>query len=153
VRHGGAALVTLGILAGCGGDGESDRSAGGALAWSQKPTVVSSTEVTGARVLTGRVRNDSLRAVKLRSRDLRLLDRGGRRVEADFGFVGAYVRPDQPRNRSEEGVPESEQRRVGAVVKLEPGDFAPLSASWIERGPGGPPARLDYGSGSLSVPR
>ena len=136
------------VLAGCGG-GEDSQGGGRDLVWTAKPSVIESSEVRGARILMGRVRNDSLRRIELRSRDLRMLDAGGERVKASFGFVGAYVRPDQPRNRLEEGLPDVERRRVGLILTLEPGDAAPLTASWVH----GRPERIDYGKGSLPIAR
>lgn len=143
-----SALLAALAVAGCGG-GEDSQGGDRALVWADKPRVVESSEVKGARILMGRVRNNSLRRIELLSKDLRMLDAGGGRVKASFGFVGAYVRPDQPRNRPEEELPDVEKRRVGLIVTLEPGDAAPLTASWVD----GRPERIDYGKGSLPIAR
>jgi hypothetical protein len=55
-----------------------------------------------------------------------------------------------PQNRGEE-IPPAEQLRIGLRVRLFPGREAPLTVSWRVREDR--VARIDYGSGSLPVPR
>jgi len=135
----------------CGGS-DGDASGAGGLSWVGEPQVTVSPDVPGVRIVTGRVRNESLRRLELASSDLRLKTAEGQSLEADFGFVGAYVRPDQPRNRSEEGLPESERERVGLAARLEPGATTAITGSWrVPKRPAGA-LRIDYRTGFLPIP-
>jgi hypothetical protein len=107
----------------------------------------------GERILTGTVRNDSLRRLELKAESVRLLDADGRQIEADAGFLGGYVAPDEAQNREPDldDVSEDEQRRRGRILRLEPGRTAPLSVSWRARRGQRSPVRIDYGPGFLPV--
>ena len=143
------AAVALTML-GCGGEGREEK-----LAWMGRPRVVVPPDLPHDRILSGRVRNDSDEPLRLRVEDLRLEGAGGRGLEADFGFIAGYVMPDATQNRAPDLDQSSgaEKRRLGRVVELEPGETAPLTVAWRLR-PGEPRrARLDYGTGSLTVSR
>jgi hypothetical protein len=142
------------FVAVCGGGAQAGKRG---LAWEGKPTVrVSPT--TGARVLIGRVKNESVRdQFKIRAQDLKLLDQEGQPIRASVVFVSSFVRSIYPQSgrpgarRSD--FPEAEQRRIGALAVLRSGESVPLTVSWSElRGPR-IAARIDTGHGDLSVPK
>lgn len=135
-------------LAGCGG-GDDDTA--GALRWEGEPRVATPETLPDERVLTGRVANDSLEPLELESTELNLLDEHGNRVPGQAVFLSGYVLPPEPRNRGPVELPEGERRRLGQIVRIEPGGQAPISVAWrIEDGR--EPVRVDYGSGSLELP-
>ena len=98
----GAALASVCAVAGlasCGGD--SDSAGTGDLSWAGQPRVTASPDVPGVRIVTGRVRNDSLRRLRLSARDL-----GRRGFDRDTGFglldIGeALSRKPTPRDPGE----------------------------------------------------
>jgi hypothetical protein len=146
-----AAAVVIALLtaAGCGGDGNGANP----LAWKEDPDLVVPPRLPGDRILRGEVTNGSLDRVVVEARDLKLVDGEGRRVEGTATFLSSYVHSIYPPTRGPSPYPESERERVGQIARIEPGKSAPLTVSWHE--PKGPrtPVKIDYGSGSLSIPR
>jgi hypothetical protein len=145
-----AAVVVIALLtlAGCGGD----ENGANPLAWKEDPDLVVPPRLPGDRILSGEVTNGSLDRVEIDAKDIRLLDRDGRRVEGTATFLGSYVHSIYPPTRGPTPFPEGERQRLGQVARLEPGKSAPLTVSWHE--PKGPrtPVRIDYGKGSLPIP-
>jgi hypothetical protein len=143
-----AALALLALAAaGCGGgDGEQR---GGALVWSERPSLL---VATGApdRVLLGKVRNDSLEPVEIRAADVSVLDADGGRIAATAIFTHGLARPLYQQDRDRQ-LPESDARRIGRIVSLKPGQEAPLAIGWRQRSGDATPARIDYGAGSLAI--
>ncbi len=149
MRRGAAlALATL-ALGGCGG-GEDQAS--GDLTWVETPRVFTAEAPADARVLQGEVRNDSLRRVDLTPGDLRLVARDGAPVKASVVFIDYFLHGLHPPTR-EPQLPDSELRRTGRKVRLEPGQATPLTVSWSAETTPEPPVRVDYGAGSLPVPK
>jgi hypothetical protein len=146
-----AAALALSLAAGgCGSDGDS----AGELKWDGKPSVMRHPTLPADHILTGAVRNDGLRPLRLEARDLRLVDAEGRKVNATAVFLRGYLHSLYPPTRPPAGgVPEREQQRIGRVLKLEPGKTAPLTLSWRLAPGAGPPVRADYGTGSLPIPK
>lgn len=135
-------------LAGCG---DGDERGGGPLRWEGTPHLDTPATLPDERVLSGRVANDSLELLELEAADLRLLDEHGDHVPGQAVFLTGYVLPPEPRNRGPVELPERERRRLGQIVRVEPGEQAPISVAWrIEDGR--EPVRLDYGRGSLELP-
>lgn len=141
------------FVAGCGGGEQVGKSG---LNWEGKPTLrVSPT--TGARVLIGKVKNESVRdQLEIRAQDVKLLDQKGQPIRASAVFASSFVRSLYPQSgrpgarRSD--FPEAEQRRIGALAVLRSGESVPLTVSWSEPG-GRTAARIDTGHGDLSVPK
>jgi hypothetical protein len=121
----------------------------GALVWEQKPHVYRNPELPNDRVLRGVVRNDSLRIMTLKARDLDVRGAEGKEMESAAVFAPTFIRGVFPSNRGSE-IPESEQLRIGLRARIEPGKAVPITVSWRERGE--PAALVDYGTGSLPVP-
>lgn len=135
-------------LAGCGG---GDDDGAGALRWEGEPRVAAPETLPDERVLSGRVTNDSLDPVDLEAADFRLVDGDGERVPGQVAFLTGYVLPPEPRNRGPVELPDRERRRLGQVVRIEPGTAAPISIAWRIEG-GREPTRVEYRGGSLALP-
>jgi hypothetical protein len=153
---GGGILATAALaLAGCGDGGASAGTP--QLAWDGKPRLVKSE--TGARVLIGKVKNQSLGSekFKIKARALKLVDQQGRPIKASVVFASSYVRSLYPQNGRPGGVrsefPEAEQQRIGDLAVLRSGETTPLTVSWNEPSASHRPARVVYRGGSLPVPR
>lgn len=125
----------------------------GDLVWEGKPRLVVPKRLPRDRILTGKVRNDSLRPVQLSARELRVVDEAGKRVAASVLFLQTYVHGLYPPTRRPKELPEAELRRTGRKAVIEPGKSAPLTVSWRQRADGHGPARLDFGTGTLAIPR
>jgi hypothetical protein len=142
------------VLAGCGGGG-GDPAGEPRVAWDGTPVLRAST--TGARVLSGTLKNGSSRELRLEAPDVKVLQADGEAVRSTTAvFSSSFVRSVFPHNGVQPGsasdYPEAEQRRVGYLAVLDPGKTAPLTASWLEPR-GAPPAkRIMVGSSSLPVP-
>lgn len=119
--------------------------ADGALEWHGAAQVMRVPELPRDRVLSGQVHNPSERELDLSADRVQLLDAHGRELESTARFTagfghGLYSPTDPPRESAE-----LEQRRLGEIVTIAPGESAPLTLSWrLPRG-GRPPvlARVD----------
>ena len=103
------------------------------------------------RILTGVVRNDSMRIVEVKAGDIQVFTSEGDRLKSAGIFLGSFSRGlyAGPRKGQASDI---EQRRTGRLLRVGPGGEQPLTVSW-RVGPEGPAAaRIEYGSGSLSVP-
>jgi hypothetical protein len=141
-----ALALVVPAFGGCGG-GDS----GPPLAWESAPRLI--TTPTEARVLVGRVTNHSSGQLALSAKGLKLLDAQGRRLPASTIFLASFVKSNFPHNKGRLRIPEEEQVRLGEIAKIDPGKSVPLTVSWREpRGPRAA-ARIDYGKGSLPVPK
>jgi hypothetical protein len=143
-----AVMVAAAALAGCSGD-DADHGSGD-LVWTKDPLLVTPPNLPGDRVLAGTVRNDSLRRIDLVARDLTLRTAGGDEVAGTAIFNQTYERTVFPRNRGD-ATPVGEELRIGLRASLQPGKEAPLTVAWHVRD--GRPVRIEYGFGSLPVPR
>ena len=147
-----AALVVFAILlpvTGCGAEGDGANP----LEWKGEPDVIVPPKLRGDRILRGDVANGSLDRVVVEAKDIRLLDADGRRVVGTATFLSTYVHSIFPPTNQPSPYPESERQRLGQVARIQPGKSAPLTVSWHE--PKGPrtPVRIDYGNGTLPIPR
>lgn len=144
-----ATALTALAAAGCGDD-EPPRDP---LAWARAPVVERSPTLPDDRVMSARVRNTSGEPVELRADDVAVLDGGGRPLRSSAAFLSGFVYSHVPYNRGRDELPSAlprrEQERLGRVVRIDAGGEAPLTVSWR----GGGAARVDYGRGSLPVPR
>ncbi len=143
-----AAIALLGLVL---GDGEAEERGSGPLSWAREPRVTTPERLPEDRILSGRVRNDSLRRLRIPAGEVRLVAEGGEVVESSAVFVSSYLHGLYPPTRQPEELPDSELRRTGRLALIEPGESAPVTVAWhvVE---GSRPLRLDYGSGSLPVP-
>jgi len=151
-RAGLAALAITAIAAaGCGGGGSGHRP--GALAWAGKPLVFRSHDLPHDRVVVAHVRNVGKSTLHLIAARLVVRDANGRALKSSAGFTttfahglfGAYQKPNP--------VPAAELIRLGKVVYLAPGASVPFYAAWRLGPHSREPVHVDYGVGSLAVPR
>jgi hypothetical protein len=137
--------------AGCGSS-EGKRSV--SLVWKTPPKLYVPSDLPRDRIARGVVENRSLKQkATLKASDIELLDADGRRIEGVATFIAGYAHSLYPADLKPKGAyPESEQLRLGMLVKLKAGQSAPLTVSWHD--PAGPrtAVRIDYGSGTLALP-
>jgi hypothetical protein len=155
-----ACCVVAAAVGGCSSDrsvtrgNERSSAAGlGKLVWDVPPRVFTPDTLPNDRILSGQVRNDSLRDVRLTAKsDLKLVDRSGRDVRHTALFTAGYSRDIYP-PRDRHRLLEKDAERLGYKAKLRPGDSKPLTVSWRE-GRGRPtPVRIELPSNSLDVPK
>lgn len=143
-----AAAVVLGAVL-LSGDGGSTAT----VAWSGEKQIFQSGKPTD-RVLAGKIENTSLEDVTIDTEDIRILDADGREVQSTARFLAAFahglypwsLRGDDPRDLGSQ-----ERTRIGEMVKLRPGQVAPLTLSWRVAPGGEQPVRVDFGSTSLPL--
>ena len=122
------------------------------LQWQSKPNLILVPELPRDRILTGHVRNASLRAVDLESERVQILDAGGRRLRATALFAQHFSHGLYPWSMHVKGS-KSERRRIGKIATIKPGQAVPLTVSWrVPRG-GSQPVEVRFDGGSLSLPR
>jgi hypothetical protein len=134
-------------LVGCGGAGGGGR---GPLTWAKEPTLFTPETLPGDRILTGTLRNDSVRRVRVNLPDVRMLARDGDRVAAAPVFLDTFGKSLWPGDRSPSQLPDSELVRTGRIAFLRPGQSIPFTVAW--HASDGAPAVVDYGEGQLRVP-
>lgn len=143
--------MAVGIAGFALGDGTDGGGEPGPLAWRAEPRVVVPERLPSDRILTGRVRNDSLERVRIRAGDVAPVDAEGREVQGTATFAESFLHGLHPPTREPPRLPESELRRTGRLAVIEPGRTARLTVSWRIEG-GRRPVRVDYGQGSLPIP-
>jgi hypothetical protein len=144
-------LALLGVVvavAGCGGDGPGGDGSG-PLAWAEPPLVFTPETMPGDRILTGTLRNDGLRRVRVDLPDLRVRDAGGDDVAAQPVFLQTFGKSLWSPARGPAQLPETELQRTGRLAWLEPGETVPFTLAW--RAPAAP-ARIEYEGGWVGVP-
>jgi hypothetical protein len=143
------AATAAGLTAGCGGGDDV-----GGLVWTQAPRVFHAEGLPRDRVLTGIVRNDSLRMIAVEAKDVRVMDAGGDELRSNATFVRGYLHGLYPPMRPPPGgLPEAERERIGRLAKLRPGGVTHVSVAWRMPRPGTRAARIEWGAGSLAIPR
>jgi hypothetical protein len=141
------AAVAAALIAGCGGGAAAG---GGPLAWAGQPELFAHPTLKDDRVLTGTLRNDSLRRVQVNLGDLRVLSADGDEVPAQPIFLRTFGKSLWSPGRGPEQLPASELMRTGRIAYLKPGDEVPLTVAW--HAADGEPALVSYGAGQLQLP-
>jgi hypothetical protein len=142
-----AAIGLALLLAGCGGSGHGGS---GPLVWAEPPLQFTPETLPGERILTGTLRNEGLRRLRVDLPDLRIRDAGGHGVAAQPVFLQTFGKSLWSPGRGPTQVPESELVRTGRIAYLEPGEQVPFTVAWHAED--GQPMAVDYGAGSLRVP-
>ena len=146
-----AALAAAAVVAaGCGGDNED---AGQALTWTTTPVAYVAEDLPNDRVVLAQVRNRSSKPLHLVASKIVVRDAAGKVLRSHgqyiagyaHGLYGAYQRPKR--------VEASESRRLGLDIRLAPGKTAPLFVAWRVKPGTREPATVDYGAGTLTLPR
>lgn len=156
-----ALAATVLLLAGVGGllllgdrDGGSTQAATGSarLQWKSAPLLIKVPELPRDRILTGHVRNASLRVVDLESKRVQILDARGRRLKATALFAQGFSHGLYPPSMKIEGS-EFERRRLGRIATIKPGQSVPLTLSWRVPQGGSEPVEARFDGGTLTLPR
>ena len=154
-----AAIVVL--AAGVGGllllgdrDGGTTKAATDTarLQWRGKPELILVPELPRDRILTGQLRNASLRAVDLDSERVRILDAKGHALRATALFSRGFSHGLYPWSMNVKGS-KFERRRIGKIATIKPGQAVPLTLSWRVQQGGSEPVEVRFDGGTLSLPR
>jgi hypothetical protein len=160
------AAVLAATAAGCGGDGSAavraehvkQRQFGpaspGSLAWEGTPIVLHNPNLPNDGIVSGKVIDKGLKPVKLHSRQARVQDDHGRRVDAavsfSTGFAHRLYPPDKP---PPGGLSEYELERIGFIHRVSPGGTVPLTVAWRLK-PGDPkPTEVVLEGAVLELPK
>jgi hypothetical protein len=122
------------------------------LQWKEKPSLILVPELPRDRILTGHLRNASLRAVDLDSKRVQILDARGQRLRATALFAQGFSHGLYPWSMNVEGS-KFERRRLGKIATIKPGDAVPLTLSWRVPEGGSEPVEVRFDGGTLSLPR
>ena len=156
-----AVAATVLLLAGVGGLLlAGDRDGGATLAatdsarlqWKAEPDLILVPELPRDRILTGQVRNASLRAVDLEAERIRILDAEGRDLKASARFSQSFSHGLYPWSMHVKGS-KFERSRIGEIATIKPGQAVPLTLSWRVPAGGSEPVEARFDGGSLSLPR
>ena len=161
MRWAAAALVLLAAVTGgllvAGRRDEPRRAAAAAggdvrLAWKDEPQLIRVPELPRDRIVTGRVRNTSLRPVDIETERIRIVDAEGHALRSTARFLEGFVHGLYPASMHVRGS-KFERTRLGKMATIKPGQDLPLTLSWrVPRG-GSQPVEVRFGGGSLTLPR
>jgi hypothetical protein len=150
-RRAALALVAVALAAAGCGSSEGKRSV--ALVWKSPPKLYVPPDLPRDRIVRGVIENQSLKKATLKTGDFKLLDADGRRIDGVATFIAGYAHSIYPSFRKPNGsYPEYEQLRLGLLAKLKAGQTVPLTVSWHDPPGRRTPVRIDYGSGTLTLP-
>jgi hypothetical protein len=146
-------IVATALALACGGCGGQKR-AQAALAWAGKPHVYRAQHLPRDRVVIAQVRNAGTKTLHLVGARLIVRDATGRALAATAAFNttfahGLYGALEQPPG----GPPVAELARLGKAIYLPAGGSVPFYAAWRLDSRAKEPVRIDWGGGSLAVPR
>jgi hypothetical protein len=145
-----AALAALACwLGACGGGGDGGQY--GDLIWVGQPILERPRALPADRVVIGRVRNKSIRVLRLRAREMRLVDGDGRTISGDVLFLTGFLHGLAPPTRAPKVLPESAQLRLGLLAKIPPGGSVPINVAW-RIASGRDAAAVAYPGGRLPIP-
>ena len=99
--------------------------------------------------MTGELRNEGLRRLRVELGDLRVRDADGDAVAAQPVFLQTFGKPLWSPARGPERQPESELLRTGRIAWLDPGETVPFTIAW--RTPA-EPTRVEYDRGWVPIP-
>lgn len=146
-----ALLVAALALLGPGSDrGGAVPAGAGQLTWTAPPRVYVAPGMPRDRILSGVVRNDSVRVAEVAASEIRVFTADGDRLESAGIFLGSFSRGlyAGPRKGQASDI---ERRRTGRLLRIAPGAEQPLTVSWRTGPAGQAGTRIEYGSGSLPV--
>ena len=153
-----AIAATVLLLAGVGGlllagrGGATQAATGTAqLEWKTKPSLILVPELPRDRILTGSIRNASLRAVDLQSERVQILDASGHRLKSSALFAQQFSHGLYPWSMRVKGS-EFERRRTGKLATIKPGQDVPLTLSWRVPSGGREPVEVRFDGGRLALP-
>ena len=92
------------------------------MKWAEEPPLFTPDTLPGDRILTGFLRNDSVRRVRVDLPDVRVLARNGDRVAAAPVFLNTFGKSLWSPGRAPTQMPDSELLRTGRIAFLRPGE-------------------------------
>jgi hypothetical protein len=122
------------------------------LQWKSKPNLILVPALPRDRILTGHVRNASLRAVDLAIDRVQILDAAGHRLKATALFAQHFSHGLYPWSMHVKGS-KFERRRIGRIATIKPGQDVPLTLSWRVADGGAQPVEVRFDGGTLALPR
>ena len=122
------------------------------LRWKAKPSLILVPSMPRDRILNGRVRNASLRAVDLATDRVQIRDAAGHRLKATALFAHHFSHGLYPWSMRVKGS-EFERRRTGKIATIKPGQDVPLTLSWRVAADGTEPVEVRFDGGTLALPR
>ena len=142
--------AAIALMPGCGGG--KDAGQAGDLRWDEPPRLLAASPPDRDRVLSGTVRNTSLKLVRLDTKKVELLDAEGRPLRASVVFLSGFAHGRFPQNRPEQQPGQRDLELAGRLARLKPGKKLPLTVSWRPL-PGAPrAASVRLGDATLPVP-
>ncbi len=155
-----AAVVLLAAVTGAlllAGKGDEPRKAAAAsapvrLAWKGDPQLIRVPELPRDGIVSGRVRNASLRPVELAVDRIQVVDADGRRLRTSARFLEGFAHGLYPASMDVKGS-KFERTRLGQLATIKPGQDLPLTVSWRVPSGRSEPVEVRFGGGSLSLPR
>ncbi len=146
-----AALVAAAVIAGALLLAGGAQGGEGRLAWQDAQLFDASRDTD--KILAGKVRNTSLQDIDIDVEDVRMFDASGREVRSALRFREAFAHGIFPWSQKPKDMGDFERRRLGEVVKIRPGQSAPLTLSWRVAKGGEPPVKVDFGPAELDLPK
>jgi hypothetical protein len=138
------------LMAGEGGRGAAPSRA--EIAWEARPQLILVPELPDDRIVSGRIRNGSLRPVDLEADRIQIVDADGRRLRSSARFLQSFVHGLYPASMQVEGS-KFERTRLGKIATVKPGQALPLTVSWREPHGGATAVEIRVAGGSLALPR
>ncbi len=148
MRRAALGLLLL-LLAGCGGGGSDGPRGSGPLVWAEAPLEFTPATLPGDRILTGMLRNEGLRRLRVDLPDLRVRDADGDGVAANPVFLQTFGKPLWSPGRGPQQMPETELLRTGRIAWLKPGETVPFTVAWHRPAA---PTRIEYAEGWVPIP-
>jgi hypothetical protein len=121
----------------------------GSVAWTGKVQVFS-TAIPTDEVLYAKVRNTSLRDVRLDVVNAKVLNADGKEVRSSTRFLAAFAHGIF--SWSQGPLTDFERRRLGQIATLKPGQAAPITVAWRVPKGAARPETLDLGQVELKIP-
>jgi hypothetical protein len=122
------------------------------LQWKEKPLLIMVPSLPRDRILTGQLRNASLRSVDLDTERVRILDASGHRLRSTALFSQHFSHGLYPWSWHIKGG-KTERTRIGKIATIKPGQTVPLTLSWRVPAGGSEPVEVRFDGGSLALPR
>lgn len=122
------------------------------LVWKEKPSLIMVPSLPRDRILTGRLRNASLRAVDLDTERVRILDAKGHALRSTARFAQHFSHGLYPWSWHIKGS-KFERTRTGKIATIKPGQSVPLTVSWRVPAGRSEPVEVRFDGGSLALPR
>ena len=122
------------------------------LQWKEKPSLILVPELPRDRILTGQLRNASLRAVDLDTERVQILDAAGHACAPPRCSPSSFSHGLYPWSMNVKGS-KFERRRTGKIATIKPGQAVPLTLSWRVPQGGSEPVEVRFDGGTLALPR